>query len=60
MEERTINNGQIQDFSDYLVREEKSNATCEKYIRDVCGFWVFAGNNQVTKELVVAWKKKLV
>lgn len=43
-----------------MVREEKSNATCEKYIRDVRGFRVFAGNNQVAKELVVAWKKKLI
>lgn len=60
MEERTINNCRIQDFSDYLVREERSNATCEKYIRDVHSFWMFAGNNQVTKELVVTWKKKLM
>ena len=60
MEERTINNCQIQDFSDYLVREERSNATCEKYIRDIHVFWMFSGNNQVTKELVVAWKKELV
>ena len=60
MEERTINNCQIRDFSDYLVREERSNATCEKYIRDVHSFWMFVGNNQVTKELVVAWKKELL
>ena len=60
MEERILTNCQIQKFSDYLVREEKSNATCEKYIRDVHGFWMFAGNSQVTKELVVAWKKKLI
>lgn len=60
MEERILTNCQIQEFSDYLVREEKSNATCEKYIRDVRGFWLFAGNNQVTKELVVVWKKKLM
>ena len=60
MEERILTNCQIQKFSDYLVREEKSNATCEKYIRDIRGFWMFAGNSQVTKELVVAWKKKLI
>ena len=60
MEERTINNCQIRGFSDYLVREERSNATCEKYIRDIHVFWMFSGNNQVTKELVVAWKKELV
>ena len=60
MEERILTNSQIQKFSDYLVREEKSNATCEKYIRDVYAFWMFAGSNQVTKELVVAWKKDLM
>lgn len=60
MEERILKNCQIQKFSDYLVREEKSNATCEKYIRDIHGFRMFAGNNQVTKELVVAWKKMLM
>lgn len=60
MEVRILTNQHIQNFSDYLVREEKSNATYEKYLRDVRGFLVFAGNNQVTKELVLAWKKKLM
>ena len=60
MEVRMLTNCQIQKFSDYLVREEKSNATCEKYIRDIHGLQMFADNNQVTKELVMAWKKKLV
>ena len=60
MEERTIKNCQIQEFSGYLVREEKSSVTCEKYIRDVHCFEIFAGDSQVTKDLVVAWKKKLV
>ena len=50
----------IRNFSDYLDRDEKSNATCEKYIRDVRSFLAFAGNNYVTKELVVAWKKTLM
>ena len=60
MEERILTNCQIQNFSEYLSREEKSNATCEKYIRDVHGFLLFAGNSRVTKELVVAWKKQLI
>lgn len=60
MEEKILTNCQIQNFYDYLVREEKSNATCEKYIRDVRAFWLFTGSHWVTKELVVAWKKKLV
>ena len=60
MEKRILTNCQIQNFSDYLVREEKSNATCEKYIRDIRSFQMFACSDQVTKECVVAWKKKLV
>lgn len=60
MEERIIKDCKIRKFANYLIREEKSNATCEKYIRDVQCFEVFASDNQVTKELVVAWKKKLV
>ena len=60
MEERVLTNDQAQKYSDYLIREEKSNATYEKYLRDVCSFRVFAGKSVVTKELVVAWKKKLM
>ena len=60
MEERFLTNSQIQNFSDYLVREEKSVATCEKYLRDVHRFWKFVGDAQVTKEIVVAWKKNLI
>ena len=60
MEDRMITTAQIQSFSDYLIREEKSGATYEKYLRDVRGFVYFVGENPVTKELVVAWKKNLV
>ena len=60
MEERTLNTAQIREFLDYLVREEKSTATCEKYLRDVRMFARFAGERAVTKETVVAWKKELV
>ena len=60
MNTRIMTSKQIQKFSEYLIREEKSGATCEKYIRDVYGFRKFAGSNQVTKDLTVAWKKKLV
>ena len=51
---------QIKEFSNYLSREEKSTATQEKYLRDVRAFCVYADGNEITKELVVAWKKKLV
>ena len=60
MEERILTSCHIQNFSDYLTREEKSRATYEKYLRDVRSFLVFAGNSRVTKELVVEWKKMLM
>ena len=53
-------NEQIKEFSNYLCREEKSAATQEKYLRDVQVFCVYADGNEITKELVVAWKKQLV
>lgn len=60
MEERTLNTAQIWEFLDYLVREEKSTATREKYLRDIRCFARFVGDQAVTKETVVAWKKELV
>ena len=60
MEERILNNAQIRELASYLVREEKSTATCEKYLRDVACFARFVGEQAVTKEMLVAWKKELV
>lgn len=57
---RIIKTAEIQSFSDCLLREEKSRATYEKYLRDVRGFAYYVGENAVTKELVVAWKKNLI
>lgn len=53
-------NEEIQEFANYLCREEKSAATQEKYLRDVRAFCFYALDNEITKELVVAWKKQLV
>ena len=53
-------NKDIQEFENYLCREEKSTATQEKYLRDVRAFCFYALNSEITKELVVAWKKQLV
>lgn len=51
---------QIMEFSKHLCREEKSTATVEKYLRDARAFCVYADGNEITKELVVGWKKQLV
>lgn len=47
-------------FRDNLILEEKSTYTTEKYLRDVCAFFRFAGAKPVTKELVMDYKKALV
>lgn len=58
MEERKITN-QTEAYRQYLIRDEKSTATVEKYLRDVRAFVVYVGGEAVTKELVLAYKKQL-
>ncbi len=56
----TLTNEGIREFANFLCREEKSVATQEKYLRDVRAFCVYAAGSEITKELMVAWKKHLV
>ncbi len=58
MTDRIVNQVNIQQFSEHLRREEKSDATQEKYLRDIQTFSMFAKRRCVTKELVVAYKKE--
>lgn len=50
----------LKQFSMYLLREEKSAATRQKYLRDARGFCTYAGGRPLTKELVMEWKKQLI
>lgn len=59
MTNRTLSTQNLKDFHDYLLKEEKSKATIEKYLRDVKYFMLYADGNQVTKELIVAYKNNL-
>lgn len=59
MNEKRIELQNLTVFKDYLVREEKSMATVEKYLRDVRAFFVYMGKREVTKELVIAYKHYL-
>ena len=52
MNEHILKNEDLQIFYNHLVLEEKSTATVEKYLRDARAFLVFAGQRNVTKELV--------
>lgn len=59
MSERTLTKKQIGLFHQYLIQEEKSTATVEKYLRDVHAFMVYVGEKDVTKEVVIKYKKHL-
>lgn len=49
----------IEQFHDRLIEDEKSEATIEKYLRDVRAFFSFAGDEAVTKETAVRYKEHL-
>lgn len=60
MRKRIITEKTRLDFHRYLVAEEKSTVTIEKYLRDVGAFCRFIGNEPVTKEAAVAYKQHLL
>ena len=60
MEARVITNETIEQFQAQLLFEEKSVATIEKYVRDAKEFMLFADGMEVTKELVIQYKQKLI
>lgn len=59
MEGRILTAEIIDDFRKNLELQEKSTAAIEKYIRDVKAFSVYAQNEAITKETVIAYKNHL-
>ena len=51
---------QVDNFKKYLVLEEKTNATIQKYIRDVQRFRNYLAEKELSKEVVVAYKQYLL
>ena len=51
---------QIEKFKMYLMTEEKSEATVEKYVRDVTAFLSYCGEQTISKQLVIDYKQKLI
>lgn len=49
----------LKSFREYLIREEKSAATIEKYLRDTTSFLEYADDREVTKELTILYKNEL-
>lgn len=60
MEENILTEDSIFEFHKYLLMEEKSTATVEKYLRDARAFLSFVGRQPVTKEVMMAYKKTLI
>lgn len=59
MEERILTENIINKFMRYLVSEEKSKNTIEKYVRDISAFMFFLSGSPVTKDKVIEYKAKL-
>ncbi len=55
----TITQTHLTAFEDYLLREEKSAATVEKYLRDARAFVLYTEGKTVTKEITITYKKSL-
>ena len=51
---------QIQAYAHYLLAEEKSGATVEKYLRDIRSFACWLDGRDISKELTSEWKSHLV
>lgn len=56
---RKITNELILSFKNYLIEEEKSENTIEKYIRDITFFMAWLCGQEVTKILALEYKKEL-
>lgn len=51
----------VDDFRRKLQQEERSRVTIEKYMRDICAFWKWAGTDtNIDKEIVIAYKEELM
>ncbi len=59
MKEYYLTQQLICQFEEYLRSEEKSGATMEKYLRDVRAFSVFVDGREITKDLMVSYKRHL-
>lgn len=59
MKGRILTEDFISGFKEYLILEERSRATVEKYIWDVKVFSAFVSGVEITKEVVIEYKKHL-
>ena len=60
MNGQAITSTTINNYIAYLRKEEKADATIEKYVRDITAFAKFLDGKALTKELAVEYKKQLL
>ena len=58
--QKILTNQTVQEFTIYLKKEERAEATVEKYQRDVREFAAWLGGGEVTKEAVLTWREHLL
>ena len=58
--ERELNKQQIRQFEAYLLSEERSTATMEKYMHDIRVFYEFMSDKALNKTAVLAYKSNLL
>ena len=59
MKRRFLSKAKIITFREHLILEEKSEATIGKYMRDTIAFLTYTQGREITRKLVIAYKKQL-
>jgi site-specific recombinase XerD len=57
---RKITNELIQKFKEYLIDEEKSTSTLDKYIRDITVFMEWCKETELSKSVVLEYKQEII
>ena len=60
MKKSILRKEDLEDFRRYLILEEKSEITIEKYLRDTAVFRRFLQGRELSKEAVMSFKKQLM
>ena len=60
MNERKLSASMLTAYDRWLRREERADATREKYLRSIRAFAAWLGGAAVTKDVVTEWKSQLV
>ncbi len=58
--EHYLNEQQVEDFRNFLKKEERAETTIEKYMHNLTKFAVWNKQRAVTKEIVTEWKEYLL